>query len=84
MSRKRELYERIKNNPKNVPFQDLDQLLQATGFVRRKQKSGTSHFVYKIEGYPELLTISYARPLGEVYVKRALKLIHTYGNLDDD
>jgi hypothetical protein len=84
MSRKRDDFEKIKNNPKNVSFKDLDHLLQETGFILRKQKSGTSHRVYKIEGCPELLTVPYAKPVGEIYVKKALKLIQDYGNLDED
>jgi predicted RNA binding protein YcfA (HicA-like mRNA interferase family) len=84
MSRKRDDFEKIKNSPKNVSYKDLDHLLQETGFVLRKPKSGTSHRVYKIEGCPELLTVPYARPVGEIYVKKALKLIQDYGNLDED
>ena len=84
MSGKRDDFDRIKNNPKNVSFKDLDHLLQETGFVLRKQKSGSSHFVYKIEGCMELLTVPRAKPVGEVYVKKALKLIQAYGNLDED
>jgi len=80
----RDDFDRIKNNPKNVTFKDLDKLLRDTGFIRRPQKSGTSHFVYKIEGCFELLTVPYAKPVGEVYVKKALKLIQIYGNLDED
>jgi hypothetical protein len=84
MSRKRDDFEKIKNNPKNVSYKDLDHLLQETGFVLRKPKSGTSHFVYKIEGCKELLNVPYARPVGEIYVKKALKLIQIYGNMDED
>jgi predicted RNA binding protein YcfA (HicA-like mRNA interferase family) len=84
MSRKRDGFDRIKNNPKNVSYKDLDHLLQETGFVLRKPKSGTSHRVYKIEGCPELLTVPIAKPVNEIYVKKALKLIQIYGNLDED
>ena len=84
MSRKRKLFDRIKNNPKDVSFHDLDQLLRETGFCLREQKSGTSHNVYKNKSCPDLLTIPKKGTIGEVYVKRALKLIQTYGNLDED
>jgi predicted RNA binding protein YcfA (HicA-like mRNA interferase family) len=84
MSRKRDDFDKIKNSPTNVSYKDLDKLLQDAGFTLKKQKSGTSHRVYKIEGCPELLTVPIAKPVNEVYVKRALKLIQIYGNLDKD
>jgi len=84
MSCKREDFDKIKNNPKNVSFNDLNKLLRDSGFTLRTQKSGTTHFTYKIKGCYELLTIPYARPVSKGYVKDALDLIQAYGNLDED
>ena len=38
------LYEKIKRNPKNVSFEDINTLMEAGGFVRRCSKS--SHNIY--------------------------------------
>ena len=84
MSCKRKDIDKIKNNPKNISYKDLDKLLRDAGFTLRTQKSGTSHFTYKIEGCPELVTVPYAKPVDEVYVKKALKLIVAYGEMDED
>jgi len=82
MSQKRKLYERIRSNPNNVRFEDLDKLLQWCGFMPRSQRSGTSHhFYYKPNCDP--LSIPYHRPVKIVYVKRALMLIERCGGLDD-
>jgi predicted RNA binding protein YcfA (HicA-like mRNA interferase family) len=83
MSRKRDDFDKINNNPTNVSFKTLDHVLQETGFVCRKPKGG-SHYVYKIEGFNGILTVPHAKPVKEVYVKKALKLIQDYGNLDED
>lgn len=70
------LYEKIKNNPKNVSFEEIDRLLvNVAGFAKRNG-SRASHFIYThkdlkgIEGY---VNIPYAKPIKVIYVKRALK-----------
>jgi len=82
MSQKRKLYEKIKINPNNVRFEDLDKLLQWCGFMPRVQRSGTSHhYYYKPNCDP--LSIPYHRPIKLVYVKRALRLVERCGGLDE-
>jgi hypothetical protein len=66
--------ERIRNNPRNVRFEELDHLLTDYGFSRRQPRSGSSHFIY-VRGKIRL-TIPMNRPhLREVYVKQVLKLL---------
>lgn len=82
MSRKEKLLERIRSNPKDVAFDDLDKLLEWAGFVRRAQRSGSSHFIYTKPGCPPL-TVPRRNPLKEAYVKQALAFIDEYGDLED-
>lgn len=83
MSRMEKLLEKIRNNPKDVPYEDLDKLLRWAGFTRRIQRSGTSHFFFSKPGCPSLLTIPKKNPLKEVYVKLALKFIDEYGDVEE-
>jgi predicted RNA binding protein YcfA (HicA-like mRNA interferase family) len=72
MERREKLYARVKKNPKHVSFQQLDNLLRAYGFQSRNP--GGSHYVY-VNG-PYRITVPYRRPhVGEVYVKKALRII---------
>lgn len=75
------LYMKIKNNPKNVTFKQLDRLLRASGFVQRKKtvtRGKGSHFTYK---HPDLnytqgaVNIPRHKPIGKPYVLDALKKI---------
>jgi hypothetical protein len=74
MSKSEKLLEKIRNNPKAAPFDDLDKMLRGRGFVRRQPQSGSSHYYYT---YGVLtLSVPYKRPyIGEIYVKQALALI---------
>ena len=83
MTRKEKLLEKVRNNPKNVPFEDLDKLVRWVAFILRTQKSGTSHFVYTKPGCPAPLTIPKKNPVNEAYVKLALRFIDDYGDLQD-
>lgn len=44
MTKRRKLFEAIRNNPKDVRFDDLVKLLESVGFVRDRQ--GGSHLIY--------------------------------------
>lgn len=79
MTKRQKRLERIRGNPKNVRFEDLDQLLIAFGFTRRQPRGGSSHYIY---ARGELrLTIPMNRPhLREVYVKNVLKLLDEIDN----
>lgn len=74
MGQREKLLERMRNNPKDVTFDDLDKLLQWHGFQRRT--SSGSHQVYTRPG-SNPLTVPKARPLKAVYVRQALALIES-------
>ncbi len=48
MSKREKLLEKIRTNPRNVRFDDLDSILLEYGFRRRQSGKGTSHYVYKM------------------------------------
>ena len=78
MSKKEKLWEKIKNNPKTVRFEDIDKVLQDIGFKRRNPSGGSSHYTYTMEDI--ILTIPYKRPhIKAVYIKNAIEIIDKYG-----
>lgn len=70
------LYEKIKSNPKDVKFEDIDKLLvRYGGFLKREGKG--SHFIYKhpdLTNIQDFVTIPRAKPVKKVYVLKALRL----------
>jgi hypothetical protein len=83
MTQCEKLFERIKNNPKNVSFEDLAKLLEYYGFTYRKQTSGTSHYYFSKEGC-EPFTIPKHKPVKSVYVRRALARIEACGEPEEN
>jgi len=72
MSRKDKLIDAIKNNPKNVRFQDLKKILESIGYTA--VNNGGSHFVFTKDNAISL-TIPYKKPVKVVYVKQVIKII---------
>jgi len=72
MSKKEKLIEAIKNNPKNVRFEDLKKILESIGYTA--VNNGGSHYVFtKVNSIS--LTIPYKKPVKVVYVKQVIKII---------
>ena len=77
------LYEKIKQNPKDVKFEDIDKLLVVHGGFKRREGKG-SHFVYKhpmLNNIQDYVTIPRAKPVKKVYILRALRLFERINNL---
>lgn len=75
MSYYKKLYQKIKNNPKDVSFKDIDKLLITIGgFTRRNPKGGSSHYTYFHPDLKEIITIPKDKPVKTIYIKNALKL----------
>lgn len=72
----KKLYDKIKNNPKDVSFEEIDKLLVNIGGFTKRNGSRKSHFFYThddlkgIEGY---VNIPYAKPIKSLYIKKALQ-----------
>lgn len=85
MSQLEKLWERIKNNPKTVRFEELNKLLVRAGFTKRQSGKGSSHFVYTKDD--NLVVIPFKKPyIKSIYVERAITLINDYfkgGNNDE-
>ena len=74
MSRYDKLLNKVKNNPKQVKFEDLDKILIKEGFSRRQPRKGSSHYIYT-KGCIRI-TVPFDQPhLGEAYVKLAIKAL---------
>jgi len=78
MSKKEKQLQKIRQNPQNVRFEDLDSLLQECGFSCRQPHGGSSHYVYVLETEQQTyqITVPYKRPfVKRVYVKHVLSII---------
>ena len=72
MVRQEKLLEKIRQNPKNVRFQDIDKLLLSFGFEKRQRGS---HATYVLQGQGRI-TVPFRKPfILPVYVKEVLKLL---------
>jgi len=75
VSKKDKLLKAIRNNPKDVRFEDLKKLLLAHGY--EANNTGGSHWVFRKNGYPDEV-VPYKKPLKAYYVIRALKSLGVY------
>lgn len=74
MTKREKRVKKIFQNPRTVPFKELDRVLKNFGFAVRQPKSGNSHYVYTKEKVQ--MSVPYRRPyVKEVYVKRVLEII---------
>jgi len=81
LSRLKKLLEKIKNNPKQVRFEELDKILLHYGFAKRQPSCGSSHYTYKLKGFR--LTVPFKKPhIGEAYVALAIDALK--GVIDDE
>ena len=78
MSKKDKLLKAIKNNPKNINFEDIKKLLESVGY--KAKNSGGSHWVFRKEGINSI-TIPFKRPIKAIYAKRVLMIIE---DISDD
>ena len=72
MSKKDKLIDVIKNNPKNVKFEDLKKILLHIGY--KAINRGGSHYVFTKKDRTSL-TIPYKRPVKIIYVKQVIQII---------
>jgi len=80
MSRIEKLYQKIKNNPKNVRYSELRTLIEYYGYKLRSSGNG-SHRWFRKQG---CLSIHFPehQPIGIYYVKYALKILEEYCEID--
>jgi hypothetical protein len=75
MSKRKKLLQKLRNNPKNVTFEQLITLLNYYGIIVERIRG--SHHVLNahIEDKTYTLAIPYQKPLKATYVYQALELI---------
>ncbi|MBP3208047.1 MAG: type II toxin-antitoxin system HicA family toxin [Campylobacter sp.] len=76
MSTKEKLLKNIKNNPKNVSYDDIKKLLNLYGFELVSIKG--SHHKFRRNG--KSIMVPYHKPIKENYVKDVLKEISEKGD----
>lgn len=76
MSTKEKLLKNIKNNPKNVSYDDIKKLLNLYGFELVSIKG--SHHKFRKNG--DTIMIPFHKPIKEVYVKDVLDRILSKGD----
>lgn len=75
MSKREKLIAAIRNNPKNVAFEDIDTLLRHYGCTVKQKSRGSSHYKYSYEAVAWILEIPKDKPIKAIYAKRALEMI---------
>ena len=76
MTKKEKELKRIRNNPEDVRFAELQKLLRDAGFKERQPKGGSSHYVYYHESLDRIVTLSKGtKRLPEYQVKDALRAL---------
>ena len=76
MSQKEKLLAKLRQNPKNIRPEELEQILLWFGFEKREGKG--SHTVYKRGEYR--MTVPYKKPfLKPIYIKLALEILDELG-----
>jgi predicted RNA binding protein YcfA (HicA-like mRNA interferase family) len=75
VSKRQKRLERLRQNPRDVSFEELRQVLVAEGF--ELDHATGSHHVFRAEAGKEILTVvvPFSRPVKTVYVKQALEAI---------
>lgn len=75
MSKRKKRLQKIQQNPNNVSFEDLSQLLKDYNINLVRSRGSHHYFVYTVDGQEKLFVVPYAKPVNSFYVKAALRLI---------
>ena len=80
MSKREKLLEKIRNNPRSVRFEEIDLLLEQSGFRRRQASKGSSHYFY-IHG---MYNISIARRTPYLHPKAVKDVLDTLALIEKE
>jgi predicted RNA binding protein YcfA (HicA-like mRNA interferase family) len=75
---------KLEQNSKNVRFEDLRRLLEDYGFELKRTKGSHHSFVGYVGQEKFTMVIPFRKPLQEVYVKNALRILNEIEPLDED
>lgn len=73
MSKRDKQLDAIRNNPKNVKFETIQNILLNHGFIETAPGGGSSHYTFHKGIYR--ITIVKDKPVNSVYIKQAVKII---------
>ena len=80
MSKKEKAVAKLRQNPKNVRFEEIETILYWLGFVKRQD--GTSHVIFTLGAY--IITVPKRRPFVKpVYIKCLLETLDQIDELDE-
>ena len=82
MSKREKLLAKIKNNPNNVRFETIQDILLFFGFKERQPSSGSSHYTYTYKS--TIITIPRHKPLKKVYVTRVIQILEELGLIEKE
>jgi predicted RNA binding protein YcfA (HicA-like mRNA interferase family) len=75
MSKKDKLLDTMRNNPKNVRFKTIQNVLLSYGFTETVPRGGSSHYTYHKSIYR--ITVVKDKPVNSIYIKQAIDIIDT-------
>ena len=73
MSKRDKQLQAIRNNPKNVSFETIQNVLLNNGFVESTPGGGSSHYTYSKASYR--VTVVRDKPVNSIYIKKAISII---------
>jgi len=73
LSKREKLLQSMQNNPKNVKFDTIRNVLLTYGFKETTPSGGSSHFTYSKGQYR--VTVVKDKPVNSIYIKKALRII---------
>lgn len=76
--------QKIRQNRKNVSFEELAQALEDWGFLLVRSKGSHHRFEGLLKGKTYALTIPFHRPVKEAYITEALAIIDAVREDEDD
>ncbi|MEP7291952.1 MAG: type II toxin-antitoxin system HicA family toxin [Chloroflexota bacterium] len=75
MSKREKRLQKLRQNPKNVSFEDLQQVLADYGFEQVRTAGSHHTFILVLGNRNWRLTIPFQRPIKQAYVMQALEAI---------
>ncbi len=81
MSQREKLIAAIRNNPKDVRFDDACKMAEWLGFTRAKNRGGTSHRAYSRAG--ERIGLNFQNVNGKIKPYQAYQLIEMIDKYED-
>ncbi|GEO27316.1 hypothetical protein AAC03nite_31010 [Alicyclobacillus acidoterrestris] len=80
MSQFEKLLEKIKNNPRDIRFEELEKLLRRLGFNIRQPRGGSSHYYFS-NGQTSISIPRHGKYVGYVYVEQVIDILKNEGVL---